>query len=58
VLGVAISVVSLDLADSGQIVAVCSHDGVRQAIPILDLPMPTPRPAGADWIEAYRRWAA
>jgi len=21
-----------------------------------DLPLPTPPPDGADWIEAYRRW--
>jgi hypothetical protein len=56
VLGVPVSVVSLDLTDSGQIVAICSREELRQAIPILDLPMPTPLPAGADWIEAYRRW--
>jgi hypothetical protein len=57
VLGMAVSVVGADLSGSGQIVAVCSRDGLRQAIPILDLPMPMPPPAGADWIEAYRRWA-
>jgi hypothetical protein len=56
VLGTAVSVVGVDLADSGQIVAVCSRDELRQAIPILDLPMPAPSPAGAEWIEAYRRW--
>jgi hypothetical protein len=28
-----------------------------QRIPILDLPLPTPPPEGAQWIEAYRRWA-
>jgi hypothetical protein len=22
-----------------------------------DLPLPSPRPAGAEWIEAYRRWS-
>jgi hypothetical protein len=56
VLGMAVSVVSVDLSDSGQIVAMCSRDELRQAIPILDLPMPVPSPAGAEWIEAYRRW--
>jgi hypothetical protein len=30
---------------------------LRQAIPILDLPLPTPPPDGAEWIEAYRHWA-
>jgi hypothetical protein len=56
VLGMAVSVVSVDLSDTGQIVAICSRHALRQAIPILDLPMPTPPPEGAEWIEAYRRW--
>jgi len=30
--------------------------GHTQAIPILDLPLATPPPDGAGWIEAYRRW--
>jgi len=25
-------------------------------LPLLDLPLPTPLPAGAEWIEAYRQW--
>jgi hypothetical protein len=29
----------------------------RQRIGILDLPLPDPPPDGAEWIEAYRRWA-
>lgn len=29
-----------------------------QAIPILDLPLPVPRPDGAEWIDAYRHWLA
>jgi hypothetical protein len=29
----------------------------EQAIGILDLPLPAPPPAGAEWIEAYRHWA-
>ena len=33
------------------------RSGKRQAIPVLGLPLPTPRPAGAEWIEAYRYWA-
>jgi hypothetical protein len=37
-------------------VAICCRDQVRQAIPILDLPLPTPPPVGAEWIEAYRHW--
>jgi hypothetical protein len=56
VLGVSVTVASVDLTDSTQILAMCRRDGLGQAISILDLPLPTPPPAGAEWIEAYRRW--
>jgi hypothetical protein len=56
VLGVNVTVANVDLTDRGQIVAICSHDESRQAIPILDLRLPTPPPAGSEWIEAYRHW--
>jgi hypothetical protein len=35
----------------------CARGKHRQAIPILDLPLPDPPPDGAEWIAAYRRWA-
>lgn len=54
VLGVEVTVE--EVAFSGaQIVAVCSREETRQAIGILDLPLPSPEPEGAAWIEAYRR---
>jgi hypothetical protein len=56
VLGVSVTVAKVDLTDNNQIVAICQRDGLRQAIPILDLPLPAPAPRGAEWIEAYRRW--
>lgn len=56
VLGVGVVVEHVDLTDSDQIVVVCSRDQARQSIPILDLPLPTPAPAGAEWIDAYRHW--
>ena len=56
VLGVAVSVESVDVTDSG-IVAICARGADRQAIPILDLPLPVPLPPGSEWIAAYRRWA-
>jgi hypothetical protein len=56
VLGVAVNVTSIDLRDAGQIVAVCIRGRDRQAIALVDLPLPSPRPAGTDWIEAYRYW--
>ena len=56
VLGVAVVVERIDLNRSDQIIAVCRRGRDRQSVPILDLPLPTPPPDGADWIEAYRRW--
>jgi len=56
VLGVAVTVTRIELRDGGLIVAVCTRARDRQAIPLVDLPLPSPKPAGADWIEAYRHW--
>lgn len=56
VLGVEVSVESVDVTDSG-IVAICARGSDRQAIQILDLRLPVPPPPGAEWIAAYRRWA-
>jgi hypothetical protein len=57
VLGVEVTVRKVDLRDGG-IVAICHRGGLRQAIGILDLPLPVPPPDGAQWIEAYAHWAA
>ena len=54
VLGVQVTVKKIDLSGN-QIVAICHHGKLRQAIGILDLPLPDPAPEGARWIEAYRR---
>ncbi|MEW1914340.1 calcium-binding protein [Kitasatospora sp. NPDC085895] len=56
VLGVEVNVIGVDLTASG-IVAVCARGSQRQAVGLLDLPLPTPAPEGAQWIEAYRHWA-
>lgn len=56
VLGADVTVEKIDLADDNSIVAICACDGIRQAIRLLDLPLPQPPPAGAEWIEAYRHW--
>jgi len=56
VLGQEVTVGKVDITKRDQIVAICSRGKVTQAIPILDLPMPDPRPDGAEWIDAYRRW--
>ena len=56
VLGVPVTVERVDLTQRKEIVAVCRRAGARQTVPILDLPLPSPPPAGAEWIEAYRHW--
>ena len=55
-LGQEVTVAKLDITQRDEIVAICSRGKATQAIPILDLPMPNPRPEGAEWIDAYRRW--
>ncbi|MDP3773813.1 MAG: calcium-binding protein [Gemmatimonadales bacterium] len=55
VLGVTVTVERIDLTD--ELVAICRRGKQRQPIAILDLPLPSPPPAGAEWIAAYRYWA-
>src|SRR5882757_4837496 len=55
VLGVEVTVLTVDLA-TDNIVAVCTRGRDRQRIDLLDLPLPTPPPDGAAWIDAYRHW--
>jgi hypothetical protein len=55
VLGVEVTVRKVNLTSSG-IVAICARGRLRQAIGILDLPLPAPPPEGAEWIDAYRHW--
>lgn len=57
VLGVEVVVRKVDLRFD-EIVAICHRGRDRQAIGILDLPLPDPAPAGTQWIAAYRHWAS
>jgi hypothetical protein len=57
-LGTAATVERIDVTNDDQIVAICRRGRLRQTIPILDVLLPSPPPAGAEWIEAYRHWAA
>jgi hypothetical protein len=57
VLGVTVTVQRLDVTDRGEIVAICSRGRERSSVPLVELPLPDPPPAGWEWIEAYRRWA-
>ncbi len=56
VLGVAVTVTNIDLRNATQIVAICTRGGELQAINLADLPLPSPGPDGAEWIDAYRYW--
>lgn len=56
VLGMHVRVEEVDMDIRDVIVAVCSGDHGRQTIRLLDLILPEPPPAGAEWIEAYRLW--
>jgi hypothetical protein len=56
VLGMTVTVTKIDLTINHEIVAISRRDTHKQTIPILDLPLPTPPPDGAEWIDAYRRW--
>ena len=56
VLGLPVTVESIELNDGGQIVALCSNARHRQAISLMDLPRPARPPIGAEWIDAYRHW--
>jgi hypothetical protein len=55
-LGITVTATKIDLTAGNEIVAICRRDAHKQAIPILDLPLPDPAPDGVEWIDAYRRW--
>jgi hypothetical protein len=56
ILGTAVRVERVDLNDADEIVAICRRGRERQMIPLLNLPLPSPPPAGWEWIDAYRHW--
>jgi len=50
-LGVDVTVERVDLNKSGEIEAVCRRGHERQRVPVVDLPLPEPKPKGAEWID-------
>jgi hypothetical protein len=56
VLGGAAQVVQIDLTSRNEIVAVCKRGSKLTRVPLLDLDLPDPPPAGFAWVEAYRQW--
>jgi hypothetical protein len=55
VLGVKVTVEHVTQRSHG-LVANCVRGQHRQAIDVLDLPLPEPPPEGAEWLAAYRHW--
>ena len=55
-LGMTVTVESIDITEDDQLVAVCRKGKDRQRISLADLPLPATLPEGAEWIIAYRYW--
>jgi hypothetical protein len=45
-----------DANDDDEIFAECLRGRESLELAILDVPLPSPPPRGAEWIEAYRFW--
>lgn len=56
ILGAPVAVVSIDITEDDQLVAVCRKGKHSQRISLAELPLPSPPPDGAEWIAAYRYW--
>ena len=56
ILGVTATVESIDITEDNQLVGVCRAGKTRQRVSPSELPLPSPPPAGAEWIAAYRYW--
>src|SRR5437879_4741698 len=56
ILGVAVTVESIDFSGDDGLVAVCRKGRDSQKISLLELPLPSPPPEGAEWIAAYCYW--
>lgn len=55
-LGVAVTVVGVEQTSDSTITAVCQRGKEKLCVDILDLPLPSSAPEGAEWIEAFRYW--
>ena len=57
VFGEAVVVEKIDLRGADELIAVCRRRGKRQTVRLLELELLVPRPKGAEWVAAYRRWS-
>jgi hypothetical protein len=56
ILGLVVTVESIDITGDDELVAVCRKGRNSQKISLLELPLPSPPPEGAEWIAAYCHW--
>lgn len=54
VFGLPVTVTGIDVAEDESLIALCALGKHQVWVPILRLPLPSPPPAGSEWIEAYR----
>jgi hypothetical protein len=57
VLGVTVTVKRIELRDDDRIAAICTRGRAKQVVDMAELPLPSPRPDGAEWIVAYCAWS-
>jgi hypothetical protein len=55
-LGVRVTVERIEMIDGDRIAALCARGGAVQLVALESLPLPSPLPQGAEWVEAWRRW--
>ncbi len=56
ILGIRVAVERVGITEDNSIVSVCRRGKERLRVPILEVPLPHPLPAGVEWIAAYRYW--
>jgi hypothetical protein len=56
VFGATVVVERIDLTDRDDLVAICKRGSEVRKIRLADLPLPSPVPAGAQWVAAYLHW--
>lgn len=55
-LGEVVVVEKIDIGHAGELIAMCRCRGKRHKVRLSELELTAPRPQGAEWVAAYRRW--
>ncbi len=56
VLGEVVVVEKIDIGHTDEVIAVCRRRGRRHKVRLSEVELTAPRPQGAEWVAAYRRW--